>query len=199
MAKHFLAQKLCLMAFFLCASPNAIAADSCPEPDPDVLTESSLAYRSGPYKLDTLLHREHPFDSFAISVDQTGSGHLQSYAVGPSKHPPAMKGSVILDWKERTSYYKEGKSWTQLTLEGAKELWGQPRKHIVYDHPFYTFDAHSTWNGEENLYHLDLGFDKNGLIMGYRVRGIGIFNPQWVTAPNQPWVIEHVVKKGVYE
>ena len=128
MAKHFLAQKLCLMAFFLCASPNAIAADSCPEPDPDVLTESSLAYRSGPYKLDTLLHREHPFDSFAISVDQTGSGHLQSYAVGPSKHPPAMKGSVILDWKGKNQLL-QGRQKLDATDAGrCKRIMGSTSK-----------------------------------------------------------------------
>jgi hypothetical protein len=31
--------------------------------------------------------------------------------------------------------------------------------------------------------------------MAYRVRGIGIFNPQWVTNPTEKWVIEHVERK----
>jgi len=150
--------------------------------------------------LDTLDHRPYPFGSFAISLDQTGQGHLQSFATSDNKHLPVkIEGSsIILDWRERTSYFIKGKGWTQLTMEGAKDLWGEPKKHVVSDHPFYTFDAHSTWNGEENLYHLDLAFDKDGLIMGYRVRGIGISNPQWVTNPTQTWVIEHEVR-GTYE
>ena len=97
------------------------------------------------------------------------------------------------------SYLVEGQGWTQLSLEGAKKLWGEPRKHVVNDHPFYTFDAHSTWNGEQNLYHLDLAFANDARIMGYRIRGIGIIHPEWVTNPAQAWVIEHVEKKGVLE
>jgi hypothetical protein len=164
------------------------------------VTESSLRYENGPYILETLGNQPYPFGSFAISVDQNRQGHLQSY-IDPHRVPkmPKMKNSIILDWTERTSYLVDGKGLTQLSLEGAKILWGEPRKHVVNDHPFYTFDAHSTWDGEKNIYHLDLGFTKDGLIMGYRVRGIGILNPQWVTSPTQAWVVEHVEKKGEIE
>jgi hypothetical protein len=176
------------------------AAVGEPMPHPDGVTETSLRYRSGPYMLDTLRHQPYPFGSFAITVDKSGQGHLQSY-IDPHRvaKMPGMKDSVILDWTERTSYLIDGKGRTQLSLESAKELWGGPRKHVVHDHPFYTFDAHSTSNGEENLYHLDLGFTKDGVIMGYRVRGIGIVNPQWVTDPAKTWVVEHVELNGDYE
>jgi hypothetical protein len=35
--------------------------------------------------------------------------------------------------------------------------------------------------------------------MGYRVRGIGIVNLQWVTDPAKTWVVEHVALNGDYE
>ena len=212
MTRHFLyrpltwssrqyARKLCLIGLLVLTSIpiriHASIGENCPVPDPDGVTEASLRYRSGPYILDTLGHQSYPFGSFAITVDRSGQGHLQSY-IDPhrvGKMPDRNVDSIILDWTERTSYLIDGKGRTQLSLEGAKTLWGQPRKHVVNDHPFYTFDAHCTWDGEPNIYHLDLGFTKDGQIMAYRVRGIGIFNPQWVTNPTEKWVIEHVERK----
>jgi hypothetical protein len=187
-----------LLVYGIPIVPAAIA-ENCPLPAPDSVTESNLAYRAGAYILDTLGHQPYPFGSFAIQVDGEGEGHLQAHATRNGRLPVMTKGVIISDWTERTSYFIKGKGWTQLSLEGAKNLWGEPRKHVVNDHPFYTFDAHSTWNGEENLYHLDLAFTKDGVIMGYRVRGIGIFNPQWVTDPAKTWVVEHVETNGGYE
>jgi hypothetical protein len=185
---------------FLIAGATAIFASNCPLPDPDGVTEANLSYRCGPYILDTLLHQPYPFSSFAIQVDRTGSGHLQSY-VDPHRvtKMPDMKDSIILDWTERTSYLTEDKTRTPLSIEGARKFWGEPRKYVVGDHPFYAFDAYSTSNGEKNLYHLDLGFTKDGIIMAYRVRGIGISNPKWIADPKQPWVVEHIERNGVYE
>ena len=195
------AQKICLIGLLLSAIPiRILTATSCPLTDSDTVTESSLRYESGPYILQTLGNQPYPFGTFDITVDRNHQGHLQSY-IDPHRVPkmPKMKDSIILDWTERTSYLVDGKGLTQLSLAGAKTLWGEPRKHVVNEHPFYTFDAHSTWDGEKNIYHLDLGFTKDGLIMGYRVRGIGILNPKWVTNPTQTWVLEHVEKKGEIE
>lgn len=172
-----------------------------PIPHPDGVTETRLRYQGGPYILDTLGHQRYPFGSFAIRVDRNGQGHLQSY-IDPSsatKIPRHDTDLIISDWAERTRYLIDGKGWTQLSLEGATKLWSEPRKHVVNEHPFYSFDAYSTSNGERNLYHLDLGFKKDGIIMAYRVRGIGISKPEWIVDPQQPWVVEHVEQNGDYE
>jgi hypothetical protein len=73
--------------------------------------------------LDTLRHQPYPFGSFAITVDKSGQGHLQSY-IDPHRvaKMPGMKDSVILDWTERTSYLIDGKGRTQLSLEVQKSF-----------------------------------------------------------------------------
>lgn len=163
-----------------------------PPPDDDVVTEDSLNYRSGFYVLDNIEHQPYPFGSFAIFVDREGIGHIQSNAIkfidgnSPPKQKKPFKGSIIPDWTDRTSFKKKGKGWTQLSLTEAKTLWGEPRTHKVKGKQFYTFDAESTFNGERNLYHLDFQFGTDELIIAYRIRGIGIRDPQWVTAEWKP-------------
>jgi hypothetical protein len=197
---------LCLMGLvvFSLAVESVSAATASTLEEGDNIRDTDLAHRNGPYKLDTLDRRPYPFGSFAIFVDNGGVGHVQSFCLDSSEYPrhgARLKDGIIVDWTKRTSYLIRGKGWTQLSLEGAKDLWGEPKKHLVDDHPFYTFDAHSTWNGEENLYHLDLAFAKDGLIMGYRVRGFGIRNLQWVTNnPSLDWIehVEHVRRGNAY-
>jgi len=92
------------------------------------------------------------------------------------------KGGIFVDWKRRTSFLKPGVGWVQLSLHDASDLWGQPRKNPG----FYTFDAHNVWNGEPNIYHLDLKFGNDDVISAYRVRGVGIGNAQWITPEWKP-------------
>lgn len=74
----------------------------------------------------------------------------------------------------------------KLTFNTAKQLWGEPQHYKLSDFDFYTFDAHSVFGQEENIYHLDLRFDNSENLTKYRVRGIGIFNPKWVSVVAEP-------------
>ncbi len=62
-----------------------------------------------------------------------------------------------------------------LTIEEATKLWGTPTKSFNYQ----TFDLVTT-NGKHSTYHLDVEFTATW-IAAYRVRGIGITNPKWIT------------------
>lgn len=77
---------------------------------------------------------------------------------------------------------KLNQGWAPLTLSDAKAFWGKPRLHKKTDYEFYTFDARSFCGEEENIYHLDLRSGDNGILIGYRIRGIGIHNQLWVDA-----------------
>lgn len=71
------------------------------------------------------------------------------------------------------------RAWTKLNLKTATDIWGPSRKHELSGRTFYTFDAYGT-NGEKNIFHIDLQFDKFDQVSGYRVRGIGICNAKWI-------------------
>ncbi len=141
-------------------------------------------YKSGYYVLENQAKLVYPYGSFSIFVDSKGTGHLQSHCRSskkfPRKAPAKTKESVIVDWTIRTSFLKPKNGWTKLSIEEAEELWGKPRKHSIFDRTFFTFDARNMESSEPNIYHLDLSFGKTGLLNAYRVRGIGISNPQWV-------------------
>jgi hypothetical protein len=51
-------------------------------------------------------------------------------------------------------------------------LWGEPRNNM-------TFDLIADSRPEMDVYHLDAKF-KNGFFSSYRLRGIGIRQPEWV-------------------
>ncbi len=71
---------------------------------------------------------------------------------------------------------------TKLSLASASKLFGEPRKHGK-DSVFYTFDAitlNSLDHFEQQTYHIDMKFGKDGFIQGYRIRGIGVDKPQWI-------------------
>jgi hypothetical protein len=84
-------------------------------------------------------------------------------------------------WSDRTSFYTTDLGWTKLTLEASKKIFGEPRAHGIGKIVFYTFDAPAIVQHEKQLLHLDMKFDSTGTIESYRIRGIGIRNPQWVS------------------
>ncbi|MEW6499840.1 MAG: hypothetical protein AB1589_46360, partial [Cyanobacteriota bacterium] len=153
----------------------------------DRAIEESLTYQTYSAELKNRLGESYPFNGFSIAVDRTGIGQLHSSCTNSRKYPrPATlsqnKGSdgFFQDWAVRTTYLTR-KGWIQLNFLGAKELWGEPRMHCVTGRDFYTFDASSVYNNEPNIYHLDLSFDENKVLDGFRVRGIGITTPSWIT------------------
>jgi hypothetical protein len=51
-------------------------------------------------------------------------------------------------------------------------VWGEPRES--------TFDLIADCRPEMDVYHMDTKFE-NGILTSYRLRGIGITNPTWVS------------------
>lgn len=129
--------------------------------------------------------------NFNVYIDRNRTGHLQSRQIKDLARYLKEGSSFKKDWVDRTSFKSEN-GWTQLTLSHAKQFWGEPRKHFVYGHEFYTFDAQSDWNGEANIYHLDLEFVMGNQIKAYRIRGIGIQDPKWINKDS----VEDVPKTG---
>src|ERR1700733_12313075 len=133
MAKLLFIQKF-IMVGLLFGRPFTIGqaanGDNCPLPDPDYEAENNLLYRKGFYILDNVGHQPFPFGSFEILLDADHRGHLQSHA-RRADQAPMTKDALLLDWKDRTGYFVQGKQWTQLSLDGAKKLWGEPRKYVL--------------------------------------------------------------------
>lgn len=129
--------------------------------------------------------------NFDVYIDRNRTGHLQSRQTKDLVRYLKEGSSFKKDWVDRTSFKSEN-GWTQLTFSHAKQFWGEPRKHLVNGHEFYTFDAQSDWNGEANIYHLDLEFVMCNQIKAYRIRGIGIQNPKWINEDS----VEAVLKTG---
>jgi hypothetical protein len=141
-------------------------------------------FNDGYYLLENIKPESSP-PGLAIFVGNNNVGHLQSVCVFSPEHPTSIaerKGNIFVDWKRRTSCVKHGIGWVQLSLEDATDLWGQPKNK----REFYTFDAHSHSQGEPNIFHLDLKFNKDNVISAYRIRGIGIENAQWITPEWKP-------------
>lgn len=170
-----------LVASILHVSPiNASDLDNAACPGPPV--DLARMYLDGNYVLDNVAQDAYPYSSFAVFVDKHGTGHLQSYCVTSAECPrPAtnnlqLRDNLFVDWQTRLSFLDKKRGWIMLSFPDARRLWGSFRDHG----DFMTFDGKSVWNEEPNIYHLDLKFDKSGIIVGYRIRGIGICNPQWV-------------------
>lgn len=180
---------ICLCLFTTSSILLAAPALSTPQPDRDPELERSITYS---LCFNRLVMQPQP-SPFGIAIGPNGVGHLQSYLYQSNK----VFGSVpiSLDWVERTSFSNpKTNKLTQLNLAEAEKYWGKPQKHVISGHEFYSFEVKSVRLkqvmdeviDEENLYHLDLSFDDKGLISGYRVRGIGISKPEWITADWKP-------------
>jgi hypothetical protein len=195
-------QKLLIAGMFVAIVINTFRlpapASSCADIDPSVLTEMSLGYGSGCYPLQNVKTHKIPSGSFVVCIDKEGCGHIQGASHSTARIPKKDDGIVIRDWSQRICYEIDGRE-SQLTIQNARKLWGEPRKHIVDGRTFYTFDADSIWSGERNVYHIDLGFNKDGLAMAYRIRGIGIKYPKWIQDPNQSWIVDPQHSQGKYE
>jgi hypothetical protein len=146
---------------------------------------ADLSYPSARiYPLSTATNtlKNYPFNTFEVSIDSLGTAHLEPDQIALSFRrqlkPDAPFTLSYLDWGTRTSVFKATGGWTQLSLEEAKSLWGEPRNNLG----FFTFDARTSWMCEPNIYHIDLKFDNRGDVSAYRIRGIGIGNAQWDTA-----------------
>lgn len=154
--------------------------------DEEVIAESSDQFLPGyslfESALDNFDKLNCKFARFDIYYDAaSGIGHLVSRDYQHSPKPEAqMNLRQLVDWLNRISFYKEGLGWTKLTLEDAKTIFGEPHTYGIGKKLFYTFDAFVNLQRERQLFHLDMRFDSKKSIEGYRVRGIGIRNPQWV-------------------
>lgn len=139
-------------------------------------------YILGEVDLQNLDKTHFPFADFAINYHPIdGIAHLQSK---DRVHAPKREEQDIgrpPGWSDRVSFYKEGLGWTKLTFEDAKKIFGEPRLRGMSKTLFYTFDTFVTVQREKQLFHLDLRFDSAGTIESYRIRGIGIRNPTWVS------------------
>lgn len=157
----------------------------------DEWLEHLMLYKDRNSVLQNIKNEPYPLGSFEVRIARNGTGHLQSHCAMSAfferpepeyknQSPKQSHDGVFLDWKARTSFLKKNVGWTKLDFEEAKALWGKPREHFAFIGTFYTFDAHSFHGDEENIYHLDLHFE-DGELEAYRVRGIGITNPVWIT------------------
>lgn len=124
--------------------------------------------------------------AFFLLINETGVGYLADMGNFPRNFPcgpevKRMENGVPGDWIEimKSFSLNNHRAWTKLNFKTATTIWGQSRKHSLSGRTFYTFDAYGT-NGEKNIFHVDLQFDKFDQVSGYRVRGIGICNAKWV-------------------
>jgi hypothetical protein len=110
-----------------------------------------------------------------------GHAYLRPRSIVSSEYPlgkvVAEIGSTDLSpLEQQTTFFKKDGGKTRLTLDEATRLWGTPRRHSNY----YTFDARNFHHGEENIFHLDFLFDKEGYVESYRLRGIELGYPTWL-------------------
>ena len=167
-----------LVAFALMPSFPSSALTS--GTDENVL-EAALSY--GQYKAELKTATQKPSPFFMV-VDSKGTGHLSAIKINPAFNTRDIakrtEDGLPIDWNARFSFFKGKQGWKSLTLKDATLLWGTPKRHVLKEYEFCTFDVHSTYVEEENTYHLDLQFGDAESIIKYRIRGIGIFNPRWV-------------------
>lgn len=168
------------------ASNTHSNVEICKYYDEEAMAESSdqllPGYLLGEVDVLNLDKTHFPYANFAINYHPIeGMAHLQSK---DKVHAPKQDEQNIgrpPGWSDRVSFYKDGLGWTKLTLEDAKKIFGEPRLRGVGKTQFYTFDAFVTVQREQQLFHIDLRFNSQGIIESYRIRGIGIRNPQWVS------------------
>lgn len=163
------------------AKPNPVGVDilygNAPHTDCRFLTNRDSkdylqGYESGRlYALSNRTEASAPFNTLSVYLDSNGVGYLRSPQVSELYSRTNKEGLLF--------FLKPKGGWTQLSLPDAKVLWGSPREHASKS--FYTFDAESEEDGEKNVYHLDLKFKNHAEVVAYRVRGIGISSPKWVS------------------
>jgi hypothetical protein len=182
---HLKMLAMCLLGSATALTLQLQLACATPQPDRDPEIERSLTYKYCFNRL-TGLAGESPF---GIAIDPNGAGHLQASGYQSSK----VFGSVpiSLSWDDRIGFLDPNTNkWKPLTWTDATSFWGTPHKHLVGGRAFSTFDVKSVKLkrvldepiDEENLYHLDLSFNDRGIIFAYRIRGIGVSNPEWISA-----------------
>jgi hypothetical protein len=81
-----------------------------------------------------------------------------------------------MPFDDQMCFLKMNQGWTHLTRAEATRLWGMPNKRDDY----YSFPARNFHHGEENIFHIDLSFDDQGLVEAYRIRGIALERPAWI-------------------
>lgn len=171
-----LAQTACIAAEerTICVNEDAIAENS---------DQFLPGYSLFEVPLENLDKSRYPFAHFDISYSSTdGIAHLQSRDFKHSPIPEAQTNlRQLVPWSDRTSFYKTDSGWSKLTLEDSKKIFGEPHVHGIGKIVFLTFDAPAMVQHEKQLFHLDMKFNSAGTIQSYRIRGIGIRNPQWVS------------------
>jgi hypothetical protein len=180
--------KLIAWSLFLstcCSIGSGICHQLATEGDLD----QALTLRRNCAVLENQQGLKYPFCSFQVTADYNGAGHLRGQCAQSSEYKRPLaelpNDPASIDWTERMSFLQPGIGWTMLSLDEAKKLWGDPVERIIFHRKFYTFDAHSKYLGEEDIFYLDLEFDDRKLIKAYRVRGIALSNPKWI-GPRDP-------------
>lgn len=167
----------------LSAITTSVCAARSASPIPDDVLEDQLAYR-GPHveAFRTVRAKNSPY----FLLTQDGTGYLKTFALSfvKSERPSSVPAKIIegafpSDWWTRPSFLKPDSGWTKITMESAQTLWGASKERYASAYHFYTFDVHSEFNGEANIYHVDLEFDQNRMATAYRIRGIGLNNAKW--------------------
>ncbi len=139
-------------------------------------------YMLGEVNIEGIDNLSYPFAHFVISYRPIeGVAHLISQDKVHAPKREARSLGRLPDWSDRISFFREGPGWTKITLNDARKIFGEPMVRGVGETQFFAFDAYATVQKEKQLFHLDLRFGGDGAISSYRVRGIGIRNPQWVT------------------
>lgn len=152
-------------------------------PMPDETVDNRLLY-VGPHieAFKTSSGDECPY--FLLTTG--GTGYLKSRKLSlvkeerPHSAPPAVvEGNFPDDWFLRKSFLKADDGWEKLTKAEADRMWQERSEHTAHRR-FISYDISSEFNGESNIYHLDLQFGTQ-VPVAYRLRGIGITNPKWIS------------------
>lgn len=148
--------------------------------DPD---SSPLGYSKGTlYPLTITAENVKLLEKFCIVISSDGIGHLE--ARDENRHPKVqrpIKTDGLYRLKDALQFTETGKEPKLLTLTEATRLFGNAFEQQSQHGSFHTINAKAKSLAEDNIYHLDFRTAKDGQIESYRVRGIGITNPQWIT------------------
>lgn len=110
-------------------------------------------------------------DNGRLSFEKSDNGPIPPAALRPTYKP-------IPKWSECVTICKNG-LYTSMKLADAKEIFGKP----IYRGTFYSFDALAPAESlyEAELFLVDFKFDRDEEVAAYRIRGIGIVHPEWIT------------------
>ncbi len=154
------------------------------EGDPEL--ENALLYRNG--YASTLVKSPQTLP-FYLLVSKEGTGYLVDFPPDPDPLTAVRleENGTPSSWDYTLGKLDEFTRWKKLRDTDAKTIWGNATGHATagsYKPSFYTFDAPGSFNKENNIYHIDFRFDPTtGYPFQYRVRGIGITNPQFIPGP----------------